>query len=220
MKYWKIPSGELTNLPYLEKIAKLKQSIILSTGMATLDEVRESYDVLIKNGAKEVYVLHCTSDYPTKLSDVNMNAMLAMKQEFGENIGYSDHTQGILVPTVAVSMGAKIIEKHFTISRSMEGPDHKASLEPSELKALVDNIRQIETCFGSFVKQPTKEELQTRLIARKSIIASCDIQAGDLFTAQNLTVKRPGSGISPMKWYEVLGQTASRSFKKDELIEL
>ncbi|KAF0226216.1 MAG: N-acetylneuraminate synthase [Erysipelotrichaceae bacterium] len=220
MKYWKIPSGELTNLPYLEKIAKLEHPVILSTGMATMDEVRASYDILIKNGASEVFVLHCTSDYPTQFSDVNMNAMLSMKQEFGDNIGYSDHTQGILIPTVAVSMGAKIIEKHFTISKTMEGPDHKASLEPSELKELVNNIRNIESCFGSFVKQPTLEELNTRLVARKSIMASRKIEQGETFTSENLSIKRPGSGISPMKWYEVIGQKASRSFVKDELIEL
>lgn len=220
MKYWKIPSGELTNLPYLEKIAKLKQSVILSTGMSTMEEVKASYHVLVKNGAREVFVLHCTSDYPTKLSDVNINAMLSMKQEFGEKIGYSDHTEGILVPTVAVSMGAKIIEKHFTISRSMEGPDHKASLEPNELKDLVRTIRDVESCFGSYVKQPTAEELRTSLIARKSIMASRDIKQGEAFTEENLTVKRPGSGISPMKWYDVIGQKASRSFAKDELIEL
>lgn len=216
---WKIPSGEITNLPYLEKIARKRQKILLSTGMSTLDEVRAAVSVLEGNGSDDITLLHCTTQYPAPFEDVNLNAMLTLRSEFGRAVGYSDHTRGIEVPVAAVAMGASVIEKHFTLDRSMEGPDHKASLEPDELRAMVQAIRNIEAAMGSGEKKPARSELANMAIARKSIIAACDIKKGEILTRENLTTKRPGNGISPMNWYKVLGTRAIRDFREDELIE-
>ena len=222
MDYWKLPSGEISNLPYLRKIARLHQPVILSTGMSTIGDVEKALDVLFENGlSKEnISLLHCNTEYPTPYSDVNLRAMLTLKQCFGVRVGYSDHTKGIEVPIAAVAMGAEIIEKHFTLDKNLPGPDHVASLEPTELKAMVDSIRNIENAIGSGVKQVSPSERKNIAIARKSIIAACAIKKGQLFTEDNLTVKRPGNGISPMKWDEVIGMAAKRDFVEDELIEI
>jgi N,N'-diacetyllegionaminate synthase len=220
MGTWKIPSGDITNLPYLIKIAKLNKPVILSTGMSTMEDIRSAIKALKENGAPELTVLHCTTEYPAPFEDVNLNAMNTIKEEFDVNIGYSDHTEGIEVPIAAAALGATVIEKHFTLDRNMEGPDHKASLEPNELKAMVDSIRHIELALGNGIKQPAESEKKNMAVARKSIIARKDIKVGELFTEENLTVKRPGDGISPMKWFDVIGKIAPRNFEEDELIEL
>jgi N,N'-diacetyllegionaminate synthase len=220
MEKWKIPSGDITNLPYLIKIAKLNKPVILSTGMSTLEDIRAAVKALKENGSGEITILHCTTEYPTPFEDVNIAAMETIKKEFELPIGYSDHTRGIEIPIAAVALGAAVIEKHFTLDRSMDGPDHKASLEPDELKAMVSSIRNVEKAIGNSTKQPAKSEEKNIIIARKSIIANCSIKKGELFTEDNLTVKRPGNGISPMKWFDVLGKTATRDFEVDELIEL
>lgn len=220
MGTWKIPSGDITNLPYLIKIAKLNKPVILSTGMSTMNDVRSAIKALKDNGVGELTVLHCTTEYPTHFNDVNLKAMLTIKDEFGLKVGYSDHTKGIEVPIAAVALGATVIEKHFTLDRNMEGPDHKASLEPDELKAMVDSIRNIESALGDGMKQPAESEKKNMDVARKSIIAKKGIKAGEVFTEENLTIKRPGDGISPMKWFDVIGKAASRDFEEDELIEL
>lgn len=217
---WKIPSGEITNYPYLVEIAKTGKKVILSTGMSELDEIRAAVDVLRNNGANNIIILHCTTEYPAPLAEVNLNVMTTLKKEFGCKVGYSDHTRGIEVSLAAVAMGAEVIEKHFTLDRNMEGPDHKASLEPNELKALVDGIRNIELAKGSFEKVPTESELKNRSVARKSIVAARNISTGEVFTEENLTTKRPGNGVSPMKWNEIIGTTAKRDFMEDELIEI
>ncbi|MCI8769739.1 MAG: N-acetylneuraminate synthase [Lachnospiraceae bacterium] len=217
---WKIPSGEITNYPYLVEIARTGRPIILSTGMSTLDEIGEAINLLQKNGAGKITLLHCTTEYPTPYEHVNLNAMATLRDKFGLDIGYSDHTLGIEVPIAAVAMGAVIIEKHFTLSREMEGPDHKASLEPGELKEMVQAIQRLEMAFGDGIKRPTDIEEKNAMVARKSIIARKDIQRGECLTEENLTTKRPGTGISPMKWNEILGTIAIRDFKKDELIEI
>lgn len=215
MKIFKIPSGEITNLPYLRKINSFGKKVILSTGMANLDEIQAALDVLKDC---KVSLLHCTTEYPCPYDSVNMNAMLTLKQNFGLEVGYSDHTQGIEIPVMAVAMGAKIIEKHFTLDKNMEGPDHKASLEPDELKAMVMAIRNVEKAFGNGVKEPQEAEKKNIDIARKSIVARCDIKKGETFTEENLTTKRPGNGISPMRWDEIIGTVAVKDFKEDELI--
>lgn len=220
MQVWKIPSGEITNLPYLIKIAKLKKKVILSTGMSTLDEIEEAVKILKENGASEIIILHCTTEYPTPYEDVNLKAMLAIKERFSLEVGYSDHTMGIEVPIAATALGAKVIEKHFTLDRGMIGPDHKASLEPNELKAMVDAIRNIELSMGTGIKEPAFSEKKNMDIARKSIIAKKYIKKGEFLNDENLTTKRPGNGISPMKWFEVIGNTAIRDFEEDELIEI
>ncbi len=217
---WKVPSGEITNLPYLEKIAKTGKDIILSTGMSTLQEVADALTVLRENAAGRVTLLHCTTNYPTPMEDVNLKAMLTLKNKFGCEAGYSDHTRGIEVPIAAVALGATVIEKHFTLDRTMEGPDHKASLEPEELEAMVKAIRNIEKAMGDGVKAPSELEKANIAVARKSIIAASNIKAGDILTEENLTTKRPGTGISPMRWNEVLGTRAVRDFAEDELIEI
>lgn len=220
MGTWKIPSGDITNLPYLIKIANLNKPVILSTGMSTMEDIRSAIKALKENGATELTVLHCTTEYPTPFEDVNLRAMNTIKEEFGVKVGYSDHTKGIEVPIAAVALGATVIEKHFTLDRNMEGPDHKASLEPNELKAMVDSIRHIELALGNGMKQPVESEKKNMAVARKSIIASKDIKAGEIFTEENLTVKRPGDGISPMRWFDIIGKPAPRDFEEDELIEL
>ncbi len=217
---WKIPSGEVTNYPYLVKIAETGMPVILSTGMSTIDEVREALNVLEINGAGRVTLLHCTSDYPTAYEDVNLNAMISMKKEFGLNVGYSDHTKGCEVSVAAVAMGACIIEKHFTLDNNMSGPDHKASLEPNELKRMITAIRNVETAMGNGVKIPTPTEIKNRVAARKSVVAKHAIKKGEVFTEENITTKRPGNGISPMKWKDLMRTTAMRDFEEDELIEI
>ena len=220
---WKIPSGEVTNYPFLKRVAAYNEPTILSTGMCDMGDVCAAVNALYKNGlSKEnLILLHCNTEYPTPFEDVNLKAMDALRQEFGVEVGYSDHTKGIEVPIAAVALGATVIEKHFTLDRNMEGPDHKASLEPDELKAMVSAIRNIEKAVGGDgTKHVSESEKKNIAIARKSIVAACDIKAGEVLTEQNLTVKRPGSGISPMRWEEVLGQTAKKDFNEDELIEL
>ena len=220
MNVWKIPSGEITNLPYLIKIANLGKDIILSTGMSTMEDIQNALSVLKTNGAGNITVLHCTTEYPAPFADVNLKAMLTIKDEFNVNIGYSDHTKGIEIPISAVALGATVIEKHFTLDKNMQGPDHKASLEPHELKKMVESIRNVESALGDGIKKLAESEKKNISIARKSIIAKRDIKTGEIFTQENLTVKRPGNGISPMKWFEILGQEAIKDFKEDELIEI
>ncbi len=220
---WKIPSGEVTNYPFLKRIASYNERTILSTGMCDLQDVRAAIDALYKNGLSKdnLTLLHCNTEYPTPFEDVNLKAMDALRKEFGVEVGYSDHTKGIEVPIAAVALGASVIEKHFTLDRNMEGPDHKASLEPDELKDMVSAIRNIEKAVGGDgTKHVSESERKNIAIARKSIVAAYDIKAGETFTEQNLTVKRPGNGISPMRWEEVIGTKAIRNFAEDELIEL
>lgn len=217
---YKIPSGEITNYPYLVAIGKTGRDVILSTGMSEVSEIEEAVKVLTENGAGEITLLHCTTEYPAPIEDVNLRAMQTLAKKFGVKVGYSDHTEGIEVPIAAVAMGATVIEKHFTLDKNMEGPDHKASLEPEELSKMVQAIRKVELALGSSEKQVTTREKSNRKVARKSIVAARDIRVGEVFTEENLTAKRPGDGISPMKWPQILGQKAARSFKKDERIVL
>jgi len=218
---WKIPSGEITNLPYLQKIAKIDKPIILSTGMANLSEIEAALQVFLDAGRmrEEICILHCNTEYPTPWHDVNLRAMPVLGSTFGTEFGYSDHTNGIEVPIAAVAMGAKVIEKHFTLDKSLPGPDHKASLEPQELKSMVDSIRNIEKALGGTVKQPSPSELKNKSIARKSIVASGDIKVGDTITEALMATMRPGDGISPMHWHEVIGTTASRDYVAGDKIE-
>ena len=220
LDFYKIPSGEITNLPYLIKVAKLKLPIVMSTGMANMQEVKEALAVLIAHGInkEDVTILHCNTEYPTPMKDVNLLAMKTIEKELGVEIGYSDHTLGIEIPIAAVTLGATVIEKHFTIDKTMEGPDHKASLEPNELKAMVAGIRAIELAMGNGIKTPSESEQKNIKVARKSLVALTDIKEGEVFNESNITVKRPGTGISPMKWNEVLGSRASRNYKANELL--
>ncbi len=220
LEIFKIPSGEITNLPYLRKIGSLRKKVILSTGMADLGEIEDALDVLINSGTKKenITVLHANTEYPTPFEDVNLKAMQTIACAFDVDVGYSDHTMGIEVPISAVAMGAKVIEKHFTIDRNLEGPDHRASLEPDELKAMVSAIRNIEKALGNGLKKPSKSEKKNIEVARKSIVAKRDIKKGEKFSEENLTVKRPGNGISPMRWDEVVGLIATKNYKKDDLI--
>ncbi len=222
MEVFKIPSGEITNYPLLKEIGSYKKPIILSTGMANLGEIEDAIDVLERFGTKRenIIVLHANTEYPTPVEDVNLKAMLTIKEAFKVRVGYSDHTLGIEVPIAAVAIGAVAIEKHFTLDKNMPGPDHKASLEPHELKAMVEAIRKIEKALGNGIKKPSKSEVKNIKVARKSIVAAREIKKGEVFTEENLTVKRPGTGISPMRWKEVIGKVAKRDFKKDEVIEL
>lgn len=218
----KIPSGELTNLPLLRYMTRLGMPVILSTGMAGLGDIEAALDVIEKAGTPRslITLLHCTTEYPTPMEDVNLRAMISLKSAFGVEVGYSDHTPGIEIPIAAVALGARVIEKHFTLDRSLPGPDHQASLEPQELKAMVDAIRNIERALGDGIKRPSASELKNKPIARKSLVASRPIRAGEAFDADNLDTKRPGTGISPMRWDEVVGRIAPRDFAADELIEL
>lgn len=220
MKRWKIPSGEITNLPYLIKIAKTKIPVILSTGMSTIDEITKAIDILKTNGSRDITLLHCTTEYPAPYKEVNLRAMYTLNERFSIPVGYSDHTKGTEIAVAAVAMGATVIEKHFTLDRNMEGPDHKASLEPDELKTMIKAIRNVEKALGDGEKKPTESELKNVNVARKSIVAKCSIRKGEIFSEENITTKRPGNGINPMKWFDVLGQKAIRDFKEDELIEL
>jgi N,N'-diacetyllegionaminate synthase len=218
----KIPSGEITNLPYLRAAGGYGLPIILSTGMATLGEIEAALQILGVSGAprQDITLLHCSTEYPTPMEDVNLRAMNSLKAAFGVPVGYSDHTIGIEIAIAAVAMGASIIEKHFTIDRTLPGPDHKASLEPGELKALVDAIRNLESALGDGVKRPSANELRNRAAARKSLVASREIRSGEAFTPENVAVKRPGTGLSPMLWDEVIGRIAPRDFTADQGIEL
>lgn len=222
MDYWKIPSGEITNLPYLRKIASKGGKVILSTGMCELDEVEAAVKVLEMGGIprKDVTLLHCNTQYPTPMEDVNLRAMHALASLHCGAVGYSDHTRGIEVPIAATALGAKVIEKHFTLDKTMEGPDHKASLEPQELKAMVDAIRNIEQALGTGEKHVSQSERPNIVVARKSIVAARDIKKGELLTEENITVKRPGNGISPMLWDSVIGTRAIKDFPYDHLIEI
>ena len=217
---WKIPSGEITNYPYLRKIASYKEPVILSTGMSTFDEIADAISVLIKFGVskEQITILHCNTEYPTPMNDVNLKAMNTIGEKFSVNVGYSDHTQGIEVPIAAVALGATVVEKHFTLDCTMDGPDHKASLEPQELKAMVTAIRNIEQALGNEEKKVSTSEGRNKSVARKSIVAAKDIEKGELLTEENLTVKRPGGGISPMKWEYIIGTRAIRTFEADEQI--
>ncbi|WP_411972626.1 N-acetylneuraminate synthase [Sphingobacterium sp. Lzh-3] len=217
----KIPSGEITNLPYLRKAAKLFSKVILSTGMSTMDDISSAVDVFRAEGISNITILHCNTEYPTPLEDVNLKAMLAIKEQFQTEVGYSDHTLGIEVPIAAVALGASIIEKHFTLDKTMQGPDHAASLEPVELVNMVAAIRNIELAMkGDGLKTPSQSELKNIAVARKSIVAARSIKKGELLSEDNLTVKRPGTGISPMHWDEIIGKIANRNFDEDDLIEV
>ena len=220
MPVWKIPSGEITNLPYLEKVAALKKPLILSTGMSMLSEIEDALAVLEENGCEDVTLLHCNTEYPTPMEDVNLLAMRELEEQFALPVGFSDHTLGIEADIAAAALGACVIEKHFTLDKTLEGPDHQASLEPDELEAMVRAIRNIEKALGTGEKHVTPSEAKNRPIARKSIVAKRAIKKGEVFTAENLTTKRPGDGISPMRWYDVLGKEASRDFAEDEKISL
>ena len=219
---WKIPSGELTNYPYIKKIASFGEPVILSTGMSSTEEINDTVNLLINSGLpkEKITILHCNTEYPTPMCDVNLLAMNGIKKQFQTEIGYSDHTVGIEISIAAVALGAKVIEKHFTLDRTLPGPDHKASLEPDELKAMVSAIRNIEQALGSEDKRVSSSEMKNKSVARKSIVAAKTIKAGEVFSKENLSVKRPGTGISPMKWESVIGQIAVRDFEQDELIEL
>ena len=220
MPFWKIPSGEITNYPYLVAIAKTKKPVVMSTGMCGMDEIAAAIKVLRENGTGQIRLLHCNTEYPTPFEDVNLKAMQTMREAFGLEVGYSDHTKGIEVPIAAAALGAAVIEKHFTLDQSMEGPDHKASLEPAELARMVSAVRHIEKALGTGVKAPSPSEIKNIAVARKSIVALRAIHAGETLSEDNITVKRPGTGISAMRWPEVLGTKAVRDFEEDELIEL
>ncbi|HEF3553221.1 N-acetylneuraminate synthase [Campylobacter upsaliensis] len=218
LPYFKIPSGEITNLPYLKAVAKCKKRVLLSTGMANLGEIEAALTILRKNGTRNITLLHCNTEYPTPFEDVNLNALKTLKEAFKLEVGYSDHTEGIVASLGAVALGAVVIEKHFTLDKTMEGPDHRASLEFEELKALCKGIRELEKALGSGIKKASKSEAKNKIIARKSLVAKREIQKGEKFSEQNLTTKRPGSGISAMRYEEYLGKRALKTYKKDELI--
>ena len=219
---FKIPSGEITNLPYLRHIGRLGKPVILSTGMATLGDIEAAIEVLEQAGTprSRMTILHCTTEYPAPMTEVNLRAMQTINNAFGIAVGYSDHTQGIEVAIAAVALGATVIEKHFTLDRNLPGPDHNASLEPAELKAMVSAIGNVEAALGDGIKHLTPSEVRNKPVARKSLVASRVIKAGEAFSEQNVTTKRPGNGISPMRWYEIIGRYATRDFTADELIEL
>lgn len=218
--FWKVPSGEITNYPYLVEISKTRMPVILSTGMCELSEIDSAIAVLKGNGITELTLLHCNTQYPTPYEDVNLLAMLALRERYQVKTGYSDHTRGIEVPIAAVALGAAVIEKHFTLDRALPGPDHKASLEPDELKTMVRSIRNIEAALGGWEKKVSPSEKDNITAARKSIVASCDIKKGEILNSNNMTTKRPGNGISPMRWNEIIGTKAIRDFEEDEMIEI
>jgi N,N'-diacetyllegionaminate synthase len=220
--YHKIPSGEITNLPYLRQVGRYGKPVIVSTGMANLGEIEAALEVLVQSGTPRecITILHCTTEYPTPMVDVNLRAMVAIREAFNLPVGYSDHTSGIEVAVAAVALGATMLEKHFTLDRNLPGPDHKASLEPIELKAMVTAVRNIENALGDGIKRLSASESRNKPIVRRSLVAACNIRAGDIFSTANLVVKRPGFGLSPMRWDEVLGRKALRDFVQDELIEI
>lgn len=218
---WKIPSGEITNYPYLARIAGLGKPVILSTGMATVAEIDEAVRVLLQHGLarEQLCILHCNTEYPTPMRDVNLKAMSTLGTTFGTAYGYSDHTQGIEIPVAATALGARVLEKHFTLDRELPGPDHKASLEPDELAQMVRAVRMIEEALGDGIKRPTESESKNRGVARKSVVAARTIRAGEVFSAENLMVKRPGGGISPMEWPRLIGHVAARDFAEEEQVQ-
>ncbi len=222
MKYFKIPSGEITNLPYLIKIAKIKKKVILSTGMSNLKEIKDALNILISYGTKkkDITILQCNTEYPTPLRDANVQAMLTIKKKFNVNIGYSDHTEGIESSLAATALGAEILEKHITLNKKLSGPDHKASANPKDFKKMVEGIRKITIALGDGVKKVSLSEKKNLKIARTSIVAFKKIKKGEVFTNKNLTIKRPGNGISPMKLYKVVGRIAKKNFLEDEIIKL
>lgn len=215
----KVPSGEVSNYPYLREVGKTGKRVIISSGMSTLGEIKDAVQVLRNNGSSDITVLHCNTEYPTPYDNVNLQAMLTIQKELAIKAGYSDHTQGIEVPIAAAALGAAVIEKHFTLDKNMEGPDHRASLEPEELQAMIKAVRNIEAALGNGVKEPSASEKKNIEVVRKSIVAKCNIKRGEIFTETNLTTKRPGNGISPMRWNDIIGKTAVRDFEEDELIE-
>ncbi len=221
LEIFKIPSGEITNLPYLRMIGGFGKQVLLSTGMSTLGEVEAAVEILTQAGTEReaITLLHCTSEYPAPFGEVNLQAMLTLKESFKLKVGYSDHTKGIEIPVAAAALGAQVIEKHFTLSNAMEGPDHKASLEPQELQKMVTAIRHVQEALGDGIKRPSPAELKNREVVRKSIVAKRAIKAGEAFSAENIAVKRPGGGLSPMRWDETLGRRAPRDFSEDELVE-
>lgn len=218
LPFWKIPSGEITNLPYLLEIAATGKPVVMSTGMAEVEEIETAVEVLNRHGAGPITLLQCHTDYPTKMEDINLRAMGSLGDRFGLPVGLSDHSEGIEVPIAAVALGATVIEKHFTLDRGMTGPDHKASIEPDQLAAMISSIRNIEVALGDGEKKRTDREAPNIIVARKSIVAKRDIKRGEVLTEDNITTKRPGNGISPMLWFDVLGTTAVRDFEEDELI--
>lgn len=218
--FWKVPSGEIINVPYLERIGKTKLPVIMSTGIGTIEEISNAIKLLEDNGTPKITLLQCTTEYPTPYEDINLRAMDTLKRQFNKEVGLSDHSMGIEVPIAAVAMGATVIEKHFTLDRTMPGPDQKASIEPDELKALVSSIRHIEAALGDGVKQPKAGEIENRYAARKSIVALRNISKGEIFTEDNIVPRHAGKGISPARWHEVLGKAAIRDFIEDEMIEL
>lgn len=220
MQIFKIPSGEITDFPYLRAIGSLNKKVILSTGNSTIDEIQSAMNVITNAGTRteNITILHCTSEYPAPFSDLNLRAIKTLEKQFSVDVGYSDHTIGIEVSVAAVALGATIIEKHFTIDKNLEGPDHKASLSPNELKLLVKSVRNIELALGTNLKFPTQSEIQNQIVARKSIVASTDIEIGEYFSENNLTTKRPATGISPSKWDEIVGTRSNRKYKKDDFI--
>lgn len=220
MPFWKIPSGEITHLPYLIAIAKTGKPVVLSTGMCTMEEIETAMKVLREYGTQKITLLHCNTEYPTPFGDVNLRAMQTMREKFLVEVGYSDHTTGIEIPIAAVAMGAAVIEKHFTLDRNMPGPDQKASLEPGELASMVCAIRNVERAMGNGIKTPSPSESRNIAIARKSIVAARDIVKGELLTEENIMAKRPAKGLSPMCWFDVIGTYAKRDYREDELIEL
>ena len=218
MDFWKLPSGEITNLTYLLEIAKTGKPVVMSTGMCELEEIKEAVDYLRRAGTEKIILLHCNTEYPTPMEDVNLKAMQDIKDSLGLPVGYSDHTQGIEVPIAAAAMGACVLEKHFTLDRTMSGPDHRASLEPKELQSMVAAVRNIEKAMGNGKKEPSQSERKNIGAVRKSIVAKCKIKKGEIFSEENLTTKRPGTGISPLKWFELIGQRAKRDYETDQLI--
>ena len=218
MTIFKISSGEITNYPYLKKVASLRKPIIISTGISTLGEIEEALDILYENNAEDITVLHCNTEYPTLMEDVNLRAMKTIESAFKVKVGYSDHTNGIEISIAAVAIGASIIEKHFTLDKNMIGPDHKSSLNPVELEQMVKSIRNIELALGDGVKKPSKSELKNKDVVRKSIVADRSIKKGDIILESDITVKRPANGISPMRWNEVIGSIATKNYEKDEFI--
>ncbi len=221
LQLWKVPSGEITNLPFIKKIGSLKRPVLLSTGMATMGEIESAIEILEQSGTSrdQITVLHCTTDYPASIDEINLRAMVTIGEAFKVKFGYSDHSEGIEIPLAAVAMGATVIEKHFTLDKSMKGPDHKASLEPDELKMMIAGIRRIERALGDGIKRPTLGELKNKSVARKSIVAARSIKKGNIFSEKNLTVKRPGDGLSPMNWEQLIGTKADRDYQKDEQIK-
>lgn len=217
---FKIPSGEITDYPYLKEVGKTGKPVILSTGMSNMDEVQDAVYVLEENGSGQITILHCNTEYPTPMQDVNLRAMCTLRERMGLPVGYSDHTLGIEIPIAAVAMGATVLEKHFTLDRKMEGPDHKASLEPGELRDMVSAIRNVEKALGNGIKEPSFSEIPNTTVARKSIVAKCKIMKGEIYTAENITTKRPGNGISPMKWNDVIGKRANQNYDEDEMIKI